>query len=135
MASISQGLVLTTAMVVSSTVLYLGFLRQKSFPLLQIPGNSTSQESNKKALRSCLCSGKKKKGDFLKKRVQFADNVKEEKDETTRKEIRGKQRKKNRVSSSSCRIESPEIRGMPQNRIALYNGILRDRVHRLEYSC
>lgn len=59
MASISQGLVLTTAMVVSSTVLYLGFLRQKAFPQIQIHGDSSdSREPNKKVLRSCLCSGK-----------------------------------------------------------------------------
>ncbi|XP_028779142.1 uncharacterized protein LOC114735613 [Neltuma alba] len=140
-SSISQGLVLTTAMLVSSTVLYLGFLRQKTFPLPYLPGNSNSnsQHPNKKALRSCLYSEEKKRESRMKKkktkRVKFADNVKEEPEtETKKKDLREKQGKQSRASSS-CRYEIPEIRRMPENRIALYNGILRDRVHRLEYSC
>ncbi|KAK4267540.1 hypothetical protein QN277_024309 [Acacia crassicarpa] len=133
MASISQGLVLTTAMLISSTVLYLGFLRQKTFPLPHLRCGSNS--NSKQALRPCLYSEEKKRGSKKKKRVKFADNVKEETEtEIKKKDLRGKQRKQNRASSS-CRHETPEIRGMPENRIALYNGILRDRVHRLEYSC
>ena len=58
MASISQGLVLTTAMVVSSTVLYLAFSRPKTFSQFQVSGNSTSLQSDKQILRSCLSSGK-----------------------------------------------------------------------------
>ena len=58
MASISQGLVLTTAMVVSSTVLYLAFSRPKNFSQFQVSGNSTSLQSNKQIRRSCLSSGK-----------------------------------------------------------------------------
>ncbi|XP_054784655.1 uncharacterized protein LOC129291375 [Prosopis cineraria] len=138
MASISHGLVLTTAMLVSSTVLYLGFLRQKTFPLPNLHGisNSDSHHPKNKALRSCLCSEERKREIKKKqKRVKFADNVKEDAGtETEKKDLRGKQRKKNRASSS-CRYEIPEIREMPENRIALYNGILRDRVHRLEHSC
>ena len=46
---------------------------------------------------------------------------------------REKQGRQNRVSLSSneCRSEIPKKHEMPANRIALYNGILRDRVHRM----
>lgn len=38
-------------------------------------------------------------------------------------------------SSSSNEQQKPKVRSMPANRMALYNGILRDRVgHRLAYS-
>lgn len=58
MASFSQGIVFTTAMVLSSTVLYLAFSRQKATPQFKIHGVSDSQESNKQILRSCLYSGR-----------------------------------------------------------------------------
>ncbi|KAK4268813.1 hypothetical protein QN277_022049 [Acacia crassicarpa] len=96
------------------------------------PGNSNS--NSRKALHSCLYSEEKKRGSKKKKRVKFADNVNEETKTQTKKDLRVKQSKQSRASSS-CRHETPEIRGMPENRIALYNGIMRDRVHRLEYSC
>ncbi|MQL41550.1 hypothetical protein EI012_26955 [Escherichia coli] len=66
-----------------------------------------------------------------KKRVKFADNVMEARE--MREEVRGKQRKQNRVSSN-CRHETLEHRRMPANRITLYNGILRDKVHKMGYS-
>ncbi|KAK7294094.1 hypothetical protein RJT34_16977 [Clitoria ternatea] len=130
MASISQGLVFTTAMLLSSTLLYFAFSRQKNSPPFQIP-----QNPNKQILRSCLCSEEKKRErkKNKKKRVKFAENVsvKEEvldSDEKNRGEEQGKQ---NRVSGGNCRNEILEIRGMPANRVALYNGILRDRGHRM----
>ena len=59
-----------------------------------------------------------------KKKVKFSENV-------MVKEFREKKGKKNRVSISECRNEIPETKAMPANRVALYNGILRDRVQRM----
>ncbi|XP_027342595.1 uncharacterized protein LOC113855241 [Abrus precatorius] len=133
MASISQGLVLTTAMLVSSTVLYLAFSTQKTTPSFLIHWNSHFHDSNKGTLRSCLYSEeKKRKRKKKKKKVQFADNVKESR-ETSEVGSIEKQRKQNGVSNN-CRQETSETSGMPANRIALYNGILRDRVHRIQCS-
>ncbi|KAL5072491.1 hypothetical protein RYX36_011475 [Vicia faba] len=130
MSSISQGLVLTTAMLLSTTVLYLTFSKQKSS--FQIRETPNSQE--KLILRSCLYSEEKKREKRRKKKkVKFSENVmvKEEESESN-EEIREKQgKKKNRVSINKCRNEIREERGMPANRIALYNGILRDRVQRM----
>lgn len=67
-----------------------------------------------------------------KKNVRFEESVKEvkEKSEIIRKE---KQRKRNRVQNN-CKNETQKIRGIPANRIALYNGILRDQRHRMQCS-
>ncbi|XP_028767312.1 uncharacterized protein LOC114725022 [Neltuma alba] len=131
MTSMSQGLVLTTAMVLSCTVLYLSFSSKIISPSSFISGNSDSQDSTKQNLRSCLCSEEKKverKKEKKKKKVQFADNVKEASEGPE-----NEQREQNRASRS-CRDEIEEIMGMPANRIALYNGILRDRVRKIECS-
>ncbi|XP_061340107.1 uncharacterized protein LOC133286677 [Gastrolobium bilobum] len=134
MASISQGLVLTTAMVLSSTVLYLAFSKQKSSSPFH--GNSNSPLSNKQILRSCLCSEEKKRErKKKKKKVKFAEYVMvKEVARDANDENREEQSKQNRVSSSDCRNETPKTRGMPENRIALYNGILRDRSYRMAFS-
>lgn len=73
--------------------------------------------------------------------MKFSENVmvkeEEEKlDTSSGEEIIEEQGKKNRGGSNSmsnCRNEISETktRGMPANRVALYNGILRDRVHRM----
>ncbi|KAJ8756190.1 hypothetical protein K2173_024737 [Erythroxylum novogranatense] len=136
MASIlsSQGLVFATAMVVSSTALYLAFSKQKSLTHLSKNDDSESSANN---LRSCLCTeGKKKK---KKKRVRFADNVKDTKGNG--KEYRKKMEKYLIVGKEkenpipgferTCR---DQIKKLPGNRIALYSGILRDRVHKMECS-
>ena len=57
-SSISRGLVLTTAMLVSTSVLYLAFSRQKTSPQSQIAENSKPHKPNRQILRSCLYSGK-----------------------------------------------------------------------------
>ncbi|XP_021906502.1 uncharacterized protein LOC110821088 [Carica papaya] len=122
----SHGLVLATAMVVSSSVLLLAFSKQFSTPL-QLPTQS---------LRSCLTSGerKKKKNKEMKKkkkRVQFAETVKDTKGngKEYRKNHHKKTEKTTREVEKICRSDE-----MPANRIALYNGILRDRLHRIECS-
>ncbi|KAK0597786.1 hypothetical protein LWI29_028581 [Acer saccharum] len=125
----SQSVVLATAMVVSSTVLFLAFSKQKPF---STSANHLSRDSSKQTLRSCLYTeGKKKQKTKKKKRVHFAENVKE----TTGngEEYRREQSKKfttEKVADTNtiCRNE------IPANRIALYNGILRDRVHTVQCS-
>ncbi|XWS20425.1 hypothetical protein CRYUN_Cryun31cG0100000 [Craigia yunnanensis] len=82
-------------MVVSSTVIFLTFSRLKNV------------SPPKQTLRSCLSSEGKKRDKKKKKKVQFAENVKETSD--------------NEEVNGFCRNE------MPANWIALYNGILRDR--------
>ncbi|KAI4329332.1 hypothetical protein L6164_021608 [Bauhinia variegata] len=134
MASISQGVVLTTAMLVSSTVLYITFYRQKAFSTFQLTGNSNSRESKKQVLRSCLFTEEKKRErKNKKKKVKFAENAKEESEIQSSDKPKEERRKANRASSS-CRNEIPEIGRMPANRIALYNGILRDRAYRVQCS-
>ncbi|AES68147.1 hypothetical protein MtrunA17_Chr2g0333051 [Medicago truncatula] len=135
MTSLSQGLVFTTAMLVSSTMLYLAFSKHKINPSFQILGSHVSHDPHTQILRSCLYSEEKKRERKMnskknKKKVRFEESVKEsrEKSEVAKKE---KQRKRNRVHSN-CRSEATKTRGIPANRMALYNGILRDRVHRIE---
>ena len=148
----SHGLVLATAMVVSSTVIFLTFSRQKN---LSLP---------KQTLRSCLSSGtgwwgsfiiffflnydyfllivggifyfflEGKKRDKKKKKVQFAENVKET---SGNGEEYRKEHNKKLIATTEGR--SGKVDGfcrnkIPANRIALYNGILRDRVHKMECS-
>ncbi|KAK4748266.1 hypothetical protein SAY87_014852 [Trapa incisa] len=117
----SQSLVLaTTAMVVSSTVLFLAYSRHKPDP-------------PKLPLRSCLSSDGKKTGQ-KKKKVKFAESVKDPREngeEFRRKQRRGSSEK----SCRECEISSPASPGaMPANRAALYNGILRDRAQRMACS-
>ncbi|KAJ9190037.1 hypothetical protein P3X46_001273 [Hevea brasiliensis] len=136
----SQGVVFATAMVVSSTVLFLAFSKQKNFPELFKNHDSQSPIQN---LRSCLRSseeGKKRdKKKKKKKSVKFAENVKDTKgngDEYRREKEKSlfANQEKEKSITRICRNEIPGTHGMPANRIALYNGILRDRVHRIECS-
>uniref|UniRef100_A0A2P2PQB5 Transmembrane protein n=1 Tax=Rhizophora mucronata TaxID=61149 RepID=A0A2P2PQB5_RHIMU len=140
----SQGLVLATAMVVSSTVIYLTFSKQKTMKPQLLKNQDPRLPSQK--LRSCLCSGVKEGKDKKKKRekrVQFAENVKETKGngEEYRREKENllfareeKESLNSRIVDGSCRNETQGNRGMPANRVALYSGILRDRVHRMQCS-
>lgn len=63
------------------------------------------------------------------KKVKFADNVKEERDGREKEE-----RKKQYRKARNCREEMEEIMRMPANRMALYNGILKDRLRKIKYS-
>ncbi|VVB00433.1 unnamed protein product [Arabis nemorensis] len=100
-------------MVFSSTALFLAISRQFS-------GNQTSEVKDQPLIRSCLSS----------------ENVKEPKGNG--EEYRRKKEYNRRIVQEP--MKKPEKTGlvcrndMPANRIALYNGILRDRDHRLQCS-
>ncbi|KAE9584562.1 hypothetical protein Lal_00021734 [Lupinus albus] len=123
-SSISNGIVLTTAMVVSTTVLYFAFSRQKThLPSFQI--------SNKQILRSCLYSEEKRRGRKKNKRVKFAENVMMKEGRESIKKV--KKEEKNEKRESLSRNGSMEMNGMPENRVALYKGMLRDRGHKIAF--
>ncbi|XP_039031567.1 uncharacterized protein LOC120166381 isoform X2 [Hibiscus syriacus] len=126
----SQGMVLATAMAVSGTVILLAFRLQKSLDQISLPSQQVP--------RSCISSGKKKK-----KKVHFAEDVMDPR--TDGSEFRKQPRNRVRINSSAASAlnSTPKFkkfgggndRGIPANRLALYNGILRDRVvQRLAYS-
>ncbi|GMH22196.1 hypothetical protein Nepgr_024039 [Nepenthes gracilis] len=126
-----QSVILAAAMAVSGAVVFLSLYRQKTSPTNPLPG-TPHLHSSKQPLRSCLSSvGKRDERDRKtkkkKKRVQFSDDVMA----TRRKTENFKRERKSMRIDKSCRTE---IRGMPANRVALYNGILRDRIHRIECS-
>ncbi|KAK6945100.1 hypothetical protein RJ641_026202 [Dillenia turbinata] len=128
--SSSQGVVLATAMAAfSGTVIIYAFCKQKTQFSQEI------SQPHQRILRSCLSSDGKKREKKKKKRVRFADDVV---DPTGNNEEFRKQRNFNgnsSNSSSNVHQKSEKIKKMPANRIALYNGILRDRVvQRLAYS-
>ncbi|XP_038696728.1 uncharacterized protein LOC119993605 [Tripterygium wilfordii] len=117
----SQGVVLATAMAVSGTVILLALRLQKSPPIVQIPQQS---------LRPCISpEGKKNK---KKKRVQFAEDVVEPRGNSGSDTSSSIKFKKTSYGGAKAKDRGT----MPENRVALYNGILRDRVvHRFSYSC
>ncbi|KAK7330107.1 hypothetical protein VNO77_24293 [Canavalia gladiata] len=116
----AQGVVFATAMAVSGTVILLALRLQRSFPLHETPSSPPP------ILRSCISSdGKKSK---KKKRVHFAEDVVESCRD-------GEEFRRSFNSNSESKVQETKIQGMPANRVALYNGILKDRVaQRLAYS-
>ncbi|XP_051147936.1 uncharacterized protein LOC127263050 [Andrographis paniculata] len=130
----SQGLVFATAMAVSAgTIILFDLLRDKYFPHHHHhhppPPPPPNRNRNPPPLKSCLSSGNKKS----KKRVQFAEDVKESKGNG---EIYRRRRRESDhgAAAANCGNETLELKKMPANRAALYSGILRDRLHRMEYS-
>ncbi|KAG2718758.1 hypothetical protein I3760_03G235600 [Carya illinoinensis] len=141
-----QGVVLATAMAVSGTVVLLVLRLQKSLPTTQFPVDQVPR-SSPPILRPCIFSStegkKREKKKKKKKRVQFAEDVVDPSGDG--KEYRRQHDAINSCSSySSSSSATPtklgkssrgETKGMQANRLALYNGILRDRgVQRLAYS-
>ncbi|KAA8535099.1 hypothetical protein F0562_030102 [Nyssa sinensis] len=131
---ISQGVVLATAMAVSGTVILLALRLQKSLPPTQFPVSPIPQ--SQPIPRSCISSEAKKekeKEKRKKKRVHFAEDVVEPSGNS--EEFRRQRSGKINSPPSSELKESGKVGGMPANRAALYNGILRDRgSQRLAYS-
>lgn len=125
----SQGFVLATAMAVSAgTVILLDLFRVKYFPATHL----SDQQDERQILKSCLSSAGKNKDRARKKkkRVHFAADVKSS--SGNGEEYRRKHMKKfTETRINSC---GKEIVGMPGNRVALYTGILNDRVQRMGFS-
>ncbi|XP_010254400.1 PREDICTED: uncharacterized protein LOC104595386 [Nelumbo nucifera] len=127
----SQGVVFATAMAVSGTVILLAFCRQKPLLATQFAVDRNS-DSTAPVLRSCISSDGKKR-DKKKKRVHFAEDVVDPIGNS--EEFRREHRKKSLSLNQVCRSENRSVvQGMPRNRMALYNGILRDRVQRMTCS-
>ncbi|KAM1823102.1 hypothetical protein ACFX13_025758 [Malus domestica] len=123
----SQGLVLATAMAVSSMLVFLHFSRQKNFPPTQL----SHQSPNQIPLRSCLYSRDRKR-ERKKKKVHFAENIEEEEQAGDGEEEEEPISIEKSKVETSCRNEIR--RKIPANRIALYNGILKNRMQRMECS-
>eukprot|EP00262_Sarcandra_glabra_P018707 TRINITY_DN6803_c0_g1_i2.p1 TRINITY_DN6803_c0_g1~~TRINITY_DN6803_c0_g1_i2.p1 ORF type:complete len:151 (+),score=17.39 TRINITY_DN6803_c0_g1_i2:65-454(+) len=120
---ISHGKVLATAMAIAGTVILVLVNRQR--PLFDtrfaaVDPNTMSKPQN---LRPCLSSDEKKreKTKKKKKRVHFAEEVVEP--------IRDDEVFISR--DLNLTVEFERVRLMPENRVALYNGILKDRYRRM----
>ncbi|KZV56056.1 hypothetical protein F511_06073 [Dorcoceras hygrometricum] len=126
----SQALVLATAMAASAgTLIIFNLLQERYTP---IPRKQDSRIHGKEALKSCLSSGgKRRNGKRRIKKVRFADDVKD-----SRRDLNEKFERKagEKIESSCCGKEMLGLRRMPANRVALYSGILRNRVQMMEYS-
>ncbi|XP_057772848.1 uncharacterized protein LOC130992296 [Salvia miltiorrhiza] len=124
----SQGLVLATAMAVSAaTAVLFDLLREKYFPStsLILPNHQIHQQQ---LLKSCISSGSRKsEKEAKKKKVKFAEDVKEPKGNGELYRKAG--RKKTEILKKSCCGNE-----LPANHAALYNGILKGRAHGMGYS-
>ncbi|KAL0345292.1 UNVERIFIED_CONTAM: hypothetical protein Sradi_4360500 [Sesamum radiatum] len=135
----SQAMVLATAMAaVSGTVILLAFRLQKSpstphFPLL----------CHLSPPSCIISSGEGKRKEKKKKRVHFAEDVVDpigNSDEYRKLHSCSSHANANANNPNLIKYSNTKKGGkaeeMPANRVALYNGILRDRVlHRVAYSC
>ncbi|KAL8129562.1 hypothetical protein V2J09_018717 [Rumex salicifolius] len=138
------GVVIATAMAaVSGTAFIVIALKlQKSLslpPSLSLVAQFQPHSPPSSPPRPCISSGVKK-GEKKKKKVRFAKDVVEPSGNSAefRKRLNIQIQKKNAAISAaaSATTSVKAVRGgMPANRAALYNGILRDRViHRIGYS-
>ncbi|XP_010063460.1 uncharacterized protein LOC104450555 [Eucalyptus grandis] len=100
-------LVLGTAMLVSSVVLLLPLSRKRVPP----PAHDILQRNQVEAPRSCLLSSDGRKGERKKKRVKFADDVKEDCSVIPSTE-------ESKKLERSCKTEELEMVGMQSNGVA-----------------
>ncbi|CAJ1944546.1 unnamed protein product [Sphenostylis stenocarpa] len=127
----AQGVAVATAMAVSGTVILLALRLQKSFPPPHFAVHEIAP-SPPPVLRSCISNAGKKSKRKKIKRVHFAEDVVESCRDG--QEFRNRNLRSKKVQKSFN--QETKIGEMPTNRVALYNGILRDRVaQRLAYSC
>ncbi|KAH0852479.1 hypothetical protein HID58_093981 [Brassica napus] len=101
MLSCSHGVVIATAMVFSSTALFLAISRQFST-------NQTSDLHDQQILRSCLSSEEKKKQRKKRKKVKFAEDVKEPKGNG--EEYRKREHLRRIVPEPGCKEEWEELK-------------------------
>ncbi|MFS7966032.1 hypothetical protein Hanom_Chr09g00769101 [Helianthus anomalus] len=133
----SNSIVLATAMVaVSGTVILLAFRHHKpptttTSAAVAVAGKFTTTHHP----RPCISIDGKKRVK-KKKKVRFAEDVMEPSGsgEEFRKRFKNKNLQKLRTSSSIFKDEGGKRKiNMPENRVALYTGILRERnVHRFD---
>ncbi|KZV22595.1 hypothetical protein F511_02612 [Dorcoceras hygrometricum] len=133
----SQGLVLATAMAASAgAIILFDLFKDRCFSNQDI---CPAHAQVNKPLRSCLVSnpgGKKsdraKKKD--KRRVKFAEDVRDSDKSIGNGGLYREEERKFGGIRRSCGNEMVGLQKMPANHVALYSGILRDRVHRMQYS-
>ncbi|XP_065047601.1 uncharacterized protein LOC135678578 [Musa acuminata AAA Group] len=127
----SHGVALATAVAVSGTVILIALCRQKPFSVSAGAGAAAADRNSTPPwhhLRSCISfSGKTgnrtKKQQRQKKRVQFAAEVAEF---SCSEPPAAEEENQEQEAAEEERPRAP--RGMPANRVALYNGILQDRL-------
>ncbi|KAI3920356.1 hypothetical protein MKX01_000695 [Papaver californicum] len=129
----SHGMAFATAMAVSGTVIILAICRPKlTLSVSEFPTKSDNPQN----LRSCISSEEKKREKKMKKRVHFAEDVVDPVGNS--KDFRRDHKKSSssfKKNDQDCgRSQQGKVRGIPPNRMALYNGILRDREHRMTCS-
>ncbi|KAF3333566.1 hypothetical protein FCM35_KLT01257 [Carex littledalei] len=124
----SQGLAIAaTAMAVSGTVVLFTLCRQKPLllslaPLSLDPTGQPHSLSLRPCIKNSIDAEKKREKKMKKKngkKVKFSDQVEEFYFQA--------EAPKRRSVEKSCRVRSQ----MPANQMALYRGILRDRLHRV----
>ncbi|CAN4086391.1 unnamed protein product [Withania somnifera] len=116
----------------AGTMILLDLFRVKYFTATHLSDQQDYPPHEKQIPKSCLSSAGKTKDRARKKkkRVQFAADVKSP--SGNGEEYRRKHMKKfTETRSTSC---GKEIVGMPGNRVALYTGIIKERVQRMEFS-
>ncbi|KAF8036528.1 hypothetical protein BT93_C2298 [Corymbia citriodora subsp. variegata] len=135
----SDGASLATAMAVSGTLILFAIGFQKSYSTTRVLVDHIA-ESSDLDLPSCVISGSTKKKKKIKrekssKRIHFKGDAADPDGYNQEFKIHRDGKSDHHPSSSAKYKSSSKFEGMPANRAALYEAILRDRVrHRLASS-